>query len=73
MIVTFPFLFQFSQAQLGGMLMDNIHLFKHDVRSENILQLLKGPDVMNIKSNDLIEIVLSCKYQKIKNNFCMGC
>lgn len=54
-------MFQFSNAQLGGRLIENIFLFLHDLKSDNILRLLKSSEDLCLKERDVIEIVLSCK------------
>ena len=52
--------------------MDKIHLFLHDAKSENMLRLLKPQEELNVKTRDLIEIVLSCKLV-MANTLCCTC
>jgi len=49
---------QFPQAQAYGNLSEKIHLFLHDDKSENILQIIKSSS-NQVENKSIIEIVLS--------------
>lgn len=51
--------FQFPECGFYGMY-DKILLFRHDPTTENILQLVKS--ATDIQEGDLVEVVLSGKY-----------
>lgn len=59
----FSFLFQYPHHGFGDSLGDHILLYRHDLRSINILQLITVAS--EITDGTLVEVVISCEYDFI--------